>query len=116
MQLYLPAVNSRSLLAWCHAELGTFAEGRAVGEEGLQIAEAVDASRQSHGGLYGVGLLALRQGDLHQAPCPGSNGPWASVRTRTLPTYFPWVAAALGEAYALGGRVADAVPLLDTGR
>ena len=26
--------------------------------------------------------------------------------------YFPWVAAALGAAYTLGGRVADAVPLL----
>jgi tetratricopeptide (TPR) repeat protein len=29
-----------------------------------------------------------------------------------LPLYFPWVAAALGAAYTLSGRVADAVPLL----
>ena len=29
-----------------------------------------------------------------------------------LPVYFPWMAAALGAAYTLGGRVADAVPLL----
>jgi tetratricopeptide (TPR) repeat protein len=29
-----------------------------------------------------------------------------------LPAYFPWVAAALGAAYTLSGRVADAVPLL----
>jgi tetratricopeptide (TPR) repeat protein len=29
-----------------------------------------------------------------------------------IPAYFPGVAAALGAAYALGGRVADAVPLL----
>jgi tetratricopeptide (TPR) repeat protein len=29
-----------------------------------------------------------------------------------LPAYFPGIAAALGAAYALGGRVADAVPLL----
>jgi tetratricopeptide (TPR) repeat protein len=41
-QVFLPAVNSYALLATCHAELGTFAEGRALGEEGLQIAEAVD--------------------------------------------------------------------------
>jgi tetratricopeptide (TPR) repeat protein len=29
-----------------------------------------------------------------------------------LPLYFPWMAAPLGEAYTLSGRVADAVPLL----
>ena len=38
----LPAVISRAWLAACHAELGTFAEGRALGEEGLRIAEAVE--------------------------------------------------------------------------
>ena len=51
-----------------------------------------------------------------KATCPGrspcSNGPWASVRTRTSRLYFPWMAAALGAAYTLAGRVADAVPLL----
>src|SRR2546428_2645922 len=39
-QVQLPAVQSRANLAMCHAELGTFAEGRAMGDEGLQIAEA----------------------------------------------------------------------------
>jgi hypothetical protein len=34
-QVFLPAVSSRANLAWCHAEPGTFAEGRALGEEGL---------------------------------------------------------------------------------
>jgi tetratricopeptide (TPR) repeat protein len=29
-----------------------------------------------------------------------------------LPIYFPWIAAALGAAYTLSGRIADAVPLL----
>ena len=38
----LPAVHSRAYLAVCHAELGMFAEGRALGDEGLRIAEAVD--------------------------------------------------------------------------
>ena len=40
--VFLPAVLSRAALAACHAELGTFAEGRALGEEGLRIAETVD--------------------------------------------------------------------------
>jgi hypothetical protein len=39
-QVILPAVQSRAQLAWCHAELGTFAEGRAFGDEGLRVAEA----------------------------------------------------------------------------
>jgi tetratricopeptide (TPR) repeat protein len=41
-QVILPTVLSRAYLAWCHAELGTFAEGHALGEEGLRIAEAAD--------------------------------------------------------------------------
>jgi tetratricopeptide (TPR) repeat protein len=40
-QVILPAVSSRACLAACHAELGTFAEGRALGDEGLQIVEAI---------------------------------------------------------------------------
>jgi tetratricopeptide (TPR) repeat protein len=43
-QVILPAVLSHAYLAWGYAELGTFAEGRAFGEEGLRIAEAVDHS------------------------------------------------------------------------
>jgi class 3 adenylate cyclase/tetratricopeptide (TPR) repeat protein len=41
-EAFLPVVLSRAYLAWCHAELGRFAEGRAFGEEGVQIAEAAD--------------------------------------------------------------------------
>ena len=33
----LPAVFSCAVLAWYHAELGMFAEGRAFGDEGLQL-------------------------------------------------------------------------------
>jgi tetratricopeptide (TPR) repeat protein len=38
-QVILPAVHCRAVLAVCHAELGTFPEGRALGDEGLQMAE-----------------------------------------------------------------------------
>jgi predicted ATPase len=40
-QPILPAVRSRIQLSLCLAEVGAFAEGIAVGEEGLRIAEAV---------------------------------------------------------------------------
>ena len=59
---------------WCHAELGLFAEGRALGEEGLRIAEAVDHPASLYVALWGIGLLSLRQGDLPRRS-PGSNGP-----------------------------------------
>ena len=73
-QTILPAVNSHAILAECYAELGMFAEGRVLGEEGRQIAEAVAHPGSLMLAYYGVGLLALRQGDLPR-DCPCSNGP-----------------------------------------
>jgi len=40
-QANLPYVQSLAFLAACHAELGSFAEGRVLGEEGMQIAAPV---------------------------------------------------------------------------
>jgi len=93
------------------AELGMFAAGRALGEEGLQIAEAVTHPASLMVVSYGVGLLALRQGDLYNALSRLERAIGIS-QDGDHANYFPWVAAALGEAYTLGGRVADAVPLL----
>jgi len=57
-----------------------------------------------------LGLLLLRQGDtgalilLERAV--------TICEDAELPVYFPWMAATLGAAYTLAGRVGDAVPLL----
>jgi len=110
-QVVLPAVLSRAYLAWCHAELGTFAEGRTRGDEGLRIAEEVDHSGGLMYAYHGIGLLALRQGDLPRA-LPRLERAMGICQDADLPLFFPWIAAALGAAYALAGRVADAVPLL----
>jgi tetratricopeptide (TPR) repeat protein len=107
----LPAVLSRAWLAVCHAELGMFVEGRALGEEGLRIAEAVDHPASLMVASWGVGLLALRQGDLHRA-LPLLERAVRICQDADLPVLFPMVVAALGAAYTLAGRVADAVPLL----
>jgi class 3 adenylate cyclase/tetratricopeptide (TPR) repeat protein len=63
-QVFLPAAISRALFACCHAELGTFAEGYALGDEGLRIAEAVNHPASLMIAYWGIGVLALRQGDL----------------------------------------------------
>jgi tetratricopeptide (TPR) repeat protein len=75
-QAILPAVQSRAFLAECYAELGTFAEGRALGEEGLWIAEMVAHPGSLMWAHYGLGLLALCQGALgyFQARCRLSLG------------------------------------------
>ncbi len=110
-QVILPAVHSRAQLALCHAELGTFPEGSAFGDEGLRIAEAVGHPGSRMVASWGVGLLALRQGDLRRA-LPQLEWAMGICQDTDLPIWFPSIAAALGAAYALGGRVADAVPLL----
>jgi tetratricopeptide (TPR) repeat protein len=107
----LPSVDSRADLAFCHAELGAFAEGRVLGEEGLRIAEEVDHPASLMTALWGIGLLALRQGDLHRA-LPQLERALSICQDADLPGYFPLMAAALGAAYTLGGRAADAVALL----
>jgi ATP/maltotriose-dependent transcriptional regulator MalT len=104
-------VFSRTYLAWCHAELGMFPEGRTLGNEGLRIAEEVAHPASLIFGYWGIGLLSLRQGDLRRAlplleqaldSCPEAD------RSATGSA----VAATLGAAYTLDGRLVDAVPLL----
>jgi tetratricopeptide (TPR) repeat protein len=107
----LQAVDSRANLASCHAELGTFAEGRALGDEGLRIAVAVDHPASLMLACWGVGLLSLRQGDLSNA-LPRLEQAVGLCQEADLPFWFPPNAAVLGEAYTLCGRVADAVALL----
>jgi tetratricopeptide (TPR) repeat protein len=109
--VFLPAVLSRAYLAWCHAELGTFAEGRTCGEEGLQVAEAVAHPGSLVRAYWGLGVLALCQGDLSMA-LPRLEQAVGLCQDADLPNLFVRMAAPLGAAYTLAGRVADAVPLL----
>jgi class 3 adenylate cyclase/tetratricopeptide (TPR) repeat protein len=110
-ELFPPAVFSRAWLAICHADLGTFAEGRALGDEGLQIAEAVAHPGSLMIALYGVGQLARRHGDFRRA-LPLLERAVGLSQDADLSLFFPTIAAALGAVYTLGGRVGDAVPLL----
>ena len=110
-QVFPPAVLSRGYLAWCHAELGMFAEGSVLGEEGLRIAEAVEYPPSLMWASWGEGLLCLFQGNLPRALLLLERAV-GICQDMDLPVYFPRIAVALGAAYTLGGRVADAVPLL----
>ena len=110
-QTMLPAVLSRAQLAKWHAELGMFTEGSALGDEGLRMAEAVAHPPSLMFAWWGVGMVALRQGDLPRA-IPLLERAMGICQEADLPLWFLEMAACLGEAYTLGGRIADAVPLL----
>jgi tetratricopeptide (TPR) repeat protein len=107
----LPPVTSRAMLAWCYAELGMFAEGRTLGDEGLRIAEAVQHPVSLLTALWGSGLLGLRQGNLSRV-LPLLERAVSLCQDADLRSYFPRMAAPLGAAYTVGGRGADAVALL----
>src|SRR5262249_14078093 len=63
----LPYVNARSWLVRCLTELGAFTEGMALGDEAIQIAEAVDTPFIRSEAYGPVGLLYLCQGNLPKA-------------------------------------------------
>jgi class 3 adenylate cyclase/tetratricopeptide (TPR) repeat protein len=107
----LPDILSRAHLAWCHAELGTFVEGHTHSEEGLRVAEVVKHPASTIIASWGAGLLSLHRGDLHRA-FPLLEQAVGLCQEADLPFYVPRIAAALGAAYTLDGRAADAVPLL----
>jgi class 3 adenylate cyclase/tetratricopeptide (TPR) repeat protein len=108
----LPAVLSRAYLAWGLAELGAFGEGRARGEEGVQIAQTVNHPYSLLIASGGVGLLYLRKGEIPQAISVLEGG-LELGRVWNIRDWFPLIASALGAAYALAGRVTEALPLLE---
>jgi class 3 adenylate cyclase/tetratricopeptide (TPR) repeat protein len=106
------AVLSRTFLSFSLAEVGTFAEGMAVGEAGLRIAEAVQHPISLVVAYRGVGQPYLRQGKLHQA-LPVLERAVGLCEDADLPFHFSLLAPDIGAAYVLDGRVDEAVQLLE---
>jgi class 3 adenylate cyclase/tetratricopeptide (TPR) repeat protein len=109
-----PAVLSREWLVWIMAEQGAFAKGRELGDEMVRLAEAIGHPFSLSSAYMTVGYLYLRQGDLDKAiatleRCLEVCQVWH------IRLVFPWAASILGTAYALAGRLAEALPLLEQG-
>jgi tetratricopeptide (TPR) repeat protein len=109
----IPAVNSRVWLVWSLVELGEFAEGMARGAEAMQMAEAAGHPFSRIQACYGLGLLHLRKGDLPRAIPVLEQGLDVCQAWGFQTLAFHEVAAFLGAAYILAGRVAEALPLLE---
>jgi tetratricopeptide (TPR) repeat protein len=108
---YLPAIACRVIMSACLANLGEFAKGRTAAEEGLHMAESADHLYSLVYAYWGVGLICLVQGNLHEATA------WLE-RTLSLcqegnfTVLFPPIAGPLGQAYALSGRTTEGLRLL----
>jgi class 3 adenylate cyclase/tetratricopeptide (TPR) repeat protein len=108
----LLSVHPHAWLLMCLAQVGAFAEGRTLGTEAVRIAEAGKSPYSLVMAYQGAGLLSLRQGDLDDAIAVLERG-LVLCRSRNLENWFYGLAAALGYAYALSGRLSEAMPLLE---
>jgi tetratricopeptide (TPR) repeat protein len=105
----LLAVTCRAWWARCLAEVGAFEEGRAIGQEAVRMAEAVEHPLSQIIACDGVGILCLYQGDLQQAIAGLEHGLELRQAWGITPSYgFPGAVCTLVCAYALSGRLAEA--------
>ena len=110
--ILIPAVRSRSWLVACLAALGEFTEGRDCGAEAVQIAEAAGHLSSAIFAQLRLGTLALRRGDLPHAISILERA-FASCQAADIALFLQGIAGRLGLAYALAGRVAEALPLFE---
>jgi len=107
-----PALSARHKMAVCLAELGELAEGAALAEEAVRLAEAPNRPSELAHALSDLGRLYLRRGDLPKA-IPVLERAVALGNTQETPGISIRAMSSLGAAYTLGGRVGEAVPLLE---
>jgi tetratricopeptide (TPR) repeat protein len=108
------AASSRAWLSRCHAERGAFTEGLAMAAEGLQIAETVQNPFGQIEACYGASTVYRRQGEVQRA-IPMLERAMRLCQDWPIPLLLPLQAAALGLAYALEGRVAAGLALVEHG-
>ena len=100
----------RAWVGLVFAHLGRFAEAIEHAQQAVTIAESADHAHtviESYGALGGV---SLEQGDLASALHAFENG-MALIRRRNVAD--PNIISGLGYVYALSGRLAEALPLLE---
>jgi len=113
--LHVPAsVYSRTFLVAALAELGAFVDGIALHGEAVQIAESVNQPSSLVQPIFSAGLLYHRKGDLDKAIAALERG-LELCQVWHIGGLFGAFASYLGYAYALSGRIAEAVPMLEQG-
>ena len=108
----LPAVLSRAWLAQVLADQGAFADGRRHGSDGLTIAEAAQQPFSLVIARWGLGYLSVEQGDTQAAIPILEQGVEMAARL-SIAGWAGTLMPTLGYAYAVGGRLREAIPLLE---
>jgi tetratricopeptide (TPR) repeat protein len=109
---FLPSVGARYQLVLLLAERGEFAEAAVQGAEAVRIAEIANHPFSLCTAYFGVGELHVRQGAIEKAIAVLEHS-LELCRLWNLPQNLHRVAAALGYAHAVAGRVDEALTLLN---
>jgi len=107
-----PAVFARSYLAWCLAELGEFADGEALGAEGVAIADSADHAYSQGHVAHGLGTHYVIAERPDRAIALLERG-LVVARLANIAFLFPFLGAALGAAHALARQFDRAQRLLE---
>ena len=105
-------VMARLYLAGALAELGDCHEARAAAADGLRVAIGLGNDYTATAARYTIGIVRLLQGDVLTA-VPELEAALALGRTREFGYFLPFLKSGLGIAYVVGGRVEEALPLLE---
>ena len=107
-----PSVWARSWLAWSLAERGEFAEGTAIGEEAVRIAESGDHPYSQVQAGFGLGTVYAIQGRTELA-IPALEQGLVVARLEKIHFLVPFLTGPLGAAYAMAGELDRAVAMLE---
>jgi tetratricopeptide (TPR) repeat protein len=108
---HIQSAFSAANLADVLSQLGRFDEAIGHAEAAVAIAEAANHPLTLYQGLRGLGLAHLRRGHLARAT-PVLERDLDLCRTWQFVVGTPLLAATLGAAYALAGRMDEALPLI----
>lgn len=105
-------VLTRSFLMLGLAEVGSFSEAMAYGDDSIQIAESLDHPFSVSAAHAAAGRVLLRRGEYEAATTPLEKA-LAICESAQLPLLYPFCASPLGSAYVRLGRFAEGLPLLE---
>jgi class 3 adenylate cyclase/tetratricopeptide (TPR) repeat protein len=108
----LPSAFARSFIAWGLAETGKFSEAFNVAEDALRISENANHPFSCGYAHLGLGVVALRQGNLRRALRSFERALTAGAFADS-PVGFAFVALHLGYALSLAGRANEGIPVLE---
>jgi tetratricopeptide (TPR) repeat protein len=106
-----PAVIAYCYLTWGFADRGRFEEGIPSGQEGIRLAESLDHPYSLAFGCWILAYLHITRGELGHAVVLLERG---LMLTREWNLHFSFQGTGgLGYVYALSGRVAEGIPMLE---